>query len=596
MSPTPDASATDVPAAESYTAGPRDIDLLDQTLAQNLDAIAERFPSAVALDERSTGRRWTYVQLAEASRGVAKALIAAGYERGDRLGMWSPNVAEWATLLYGAARAGVILVNLNPAYRAHELTYVVEQCSMRGLVVACPDARTDPPQIARQVAREGAPALRQLILLPADADAVPVDGPATDGPEGAAPGGDAVVAGRAGDPVSEIGWAAFLADGTEISDAELAAREAEGGPDDPVNLQYTSGTTGFPKGVTLTHRNVLNNGFHIGELLRYTEEDGVVIPVPFFHCFGMVIGLIAAVSHGTASILPSRSFDPVAALRAVTETGATSLYGVPTMFIAMLARPEAAELDLATLRTGVMAGSTCPVEVMKQVIDRLHMAEVAICYGMTETAPVSTMTRADDSLERRTQTVGRSMPHVETKIVDPATGEPVRRGATGELCTRGYSVMSGYWEEPERTAAVIDEDGWMHSGDLASMDDDGYVRIEGRIKDLIIRGGENISPREVEEFLYTHPAIQDVQVIGVPDETYGEELMACIILKPGAAALTAEDLKEYASGRIAHYKIPRHVRLLSAFPMTVSGKVRKVELREEAAAELGGRSGGGGAG
>lgn len=591
MSPTPDTSAP-----ESCTSGPQDLPLLEQTLARNLDATAERSPDAVALDERFTGRRWSHAQLAEASRQVAKALIAAGYERGDRLGMWSPNVAEWATLLYGAARVGVILVNLNPAYRAHELTYVVEQCAMRGLVVACPDARTDPPRIARQVAREGAPALRQLVLLPTDADAVPVDGPAVGEAEGAASGGDAVVADRPGEPVAETGWAAFLAAGAGVSDEELAEREARTDPADPVNLQYTSGTTGFPKGVTLTHRNILNNGFHIGELLRYTERDGVVIPVPFFHCFGMVIGLIAAVSHGAASILPSRSFDPAAALRVVTETGATSLYGVPAMFIAMLARPEVADLDLSTLRTGVMAGSTCPVEVMEQVIDRLHMAEVAICYGMTETAPVSTMTRADDSLERRTQTVGRSMPHVETKIVDPATGEPVRRGATGELCTRGYSVMSGYWEEPERTAAVIDEDGWMHSGDLASMDEDGYVSIEGRIKDLIIRGGENISPREVEEFLHRHPDIQDVQVIGVPDETYGEELMACIILKPGAAALTAADLKEFAAGRIAHYKIPRHVKLLSAFPMTVSGKVRKVELREEAAAELGGRSGGGGAG
>ena len=321
MSPTVDASAPDMPAAESDTAGPQDIDLLDETLALNLDATAERFPSAVALDERSTGRRWTYTQLAEASRGVAKALIAAGYERGDRLGRWSPNVAEWATLLYGAARAGVILVELNPAYRAHELTPVVEQCVMRGLVVACPDARTDPPQIARQVARAGAPALRQLVLLPADADAVPVGGPATDGPEGDGPGGDAVVAGRPGEPATETAWAAFLAAGAGVSDEELTAREAAAGPDDPVTLQYTSGTTGFPKGVTLTHRNVLNNGFHIGRPLRCTEEDGVVIPVPFFHCFGMVIGLIAAVSHGAASILPSRSFDPAAALRSVTESG-----------------------------------------------------------------------------------------------------------------------------------------------------------------------------------------------------------------------------------------------------------------------------------
>ncbi|MDO5635171.1 MAG: AMP-binding protein [Micrococcus sp.] len=569
----------------SYTSGPTDLELLEQTLAENLDATAAEHPDAPAIIEcgpqgdPETGRTWTYAQLQRDSRTVAKALMAAGYDKGERIGMWSPNVAEWTTLLYGAARAGVILVNLNPAYRTHELTYVVEQCGMRGLVVACPDDRMDPPSTAREVACAGAPELRQLINLPQ---------PGEMGEDSYPHAVDGVLDCRSGEnSVTELTWSAFLAGAEQISDEDLAAREAQVGAEDPVNLQYTSGTTGFPKGVTLSHRNILNNGFHIGELLGYTPDDGVVIPVPFFHCFGMVIGTIAAVSHASVSVIPARSFDPVASLHAAAATGATSLYGVPTMFISMLAREdEVASLDLSRLRTGVMAGSTCPVEVMRRVIDKLNMSEVAICYGMTETAPVSTMTRRDDSLARRTETVGRSMPHVETKIVDPITGEVVPRGATGELCTRGYSVMSGYWNEPERTEAVVDAEGWMHTGDLASMDEDGYARIEGRIKDLIIRGGENISPREVEEFLYTHPDIQDVQVIGVPDEKYGEQLMACVILREGASGLTAEDLKEFSAGKIAHYKIPPYVQVLDAFPMTVSGKVRKVELREAATKAL----------
>ncbi|MEW1965127.1 AMP-binding protein [Micrococcus sp. NPDC078436] len=571
------------PEETASTRGPDDVPLLEQTLAQNLDETAARLPDAPAVVECGpgcdphTGRSWTFAELAEHSRAVAKALIAAGYGHGDRIGMWSPNVAEWTSLLYGAARAGVILVNLNPAYRSHELTYVVEQCAMRGLVVACPDARMDPPAIARQVAREGAPALEQLIMLPAGA---PGDEPFAH----ARPG---EVAGRAAAAAEEATWEAFLARAAEVSDEQLAEREAATGAEDPVNLQYTSGTTGFPKGVTLTHRNILNNGFHIGELLGYSEADTLVIPVPFFHCFGMVIGVIAAVSHGTVSVIPGRAFHPLDSLTAAAATRATSLYGVPAMFIAMLARPEAASLDLSTLRTGVMAGSPCPVEVMRRVIDELHMSEVAICYGMTETAPVSTMTRRDDTLEARTQTVGRSMPHVETKVVDPVTGQTLARGATGELCTRGYSVMLGYWNAEQKTAEVLDEDGWMHSGDLASMDADGFVRIEGRIKDLVIRGGENISPREVEEFLYAHPDVQDVQVVGVPDERYGEQLMACLIMREGAEPLTVEAIREFATGRIAHFKIPAYVRIMDAFPMTVSGKVRKVELRKEGAAVIG---------
>ena len=358
--------------------------------------------------------------------------------------------------------------------------------------------------------------------------------------------------------------------------------ETELDPDDPINIQYTSGTTGFPKGVTLSHHNLLNNGFSIGELLHYTSKDVLVLPVPLFHCFGMVIGVLASYTHGSHIVIPAAGFDPKTCLEAVQDTRATSLYGVPTMFIGELEHPDFADYDLTSLRTGVMAGSTCPIEVMKKVIDRMHMSEVSICYGMTETAPVSTMTRTDDSLQLRTETVGRVMPHVEIKIIDPVTGHILPRGQQGELCTRGYSVMRGYWDEPEKTAEVKDAAGWMHTGDLAHMDAQGYVTISGRIKDMVIRGGENIYPREVEEFLYTHPAIRDAQVVGVPDDKYGEELMAWVILRDGAEPLTAEDLREFCKGKLAHFKIPRYVEVRTSFPMTLSGKIRKVELREEA--------------
>jgi fatty-acyl-CoA synthase len=362
---------------------------------------------------------------------------------------------------------------------------------------------------------------------------------------------------------------------------------AELDPHDPINLQYTSGTTGFPKGATLTHHNILNNGYSIGEVLGYTEHDRVVIPVPFYHCFGMVIGNLAALSHGAATIIPGRGFSPAAALEAVQDFGGTSLYGVPTMFIAELALPDFASYDLATLRTGVMAGSVCPIDVMNRVISDMHMADVAICYGMTETSPVSTMTRKGDTLQRRTETVGRTMPRLESQIIDPGSGEVLERGRIGELCTRGYAVMAGYWGQPDKTAEAIDADGWMHTGDLARMDDDGYVVIEGRIKDMVIRGGENIYPREIEEFLYSHPSVQDVQVIGVPDAKYGEELMACVILKPDAEPLDEAAVAEFCRGKLAHYKIPRYVDVRESFPMTVSGKIRKVEMREEAVERLG---------
>jgi fatty-acyl-CoA synthase len=375
-------------------------------------------------------------------------------------------------------------------------------------------------------------------------------------------------------------WAALTAPGGDRS--AVRERAATLSFDDPINIQYTSGTTGFPKGATLSHHNILNNGYFVGELVNYTERDRICIPVPLYHCFGMVMGNLAATSHGACMVLPAPGFDPAASLRAVAQERCTSLYGVPTMFIAELGLPDFASYDLSGLRTGIMAGSPCPVEVMKRVVAEMHMTEVAICYGMTETSPVSTMTRADDSLARRTETVGRVMPHLESKVVDPATGRAVPRGEPGELCTRGYSVMLGYWAQPEATAESIDEARWMHTGDLATMDPDGYLNIVGRIKDLVIRGGENVYPREVEEFLYTHPDIADVQVIGVPDAKYGEELMAWVVMRPGAAPLTAADVREFCAGRLTHYKIPRYVHVVDGFPMTVTGKVRKVEMREKA--------------
>ncbi|MGG7442165.1 AMP-binding protein [Zafaria sp. J156] len=595
-------------ATDSHTAGDAELPVLRQTIGAHFRAVAATHPDAPAIIEASTGRRWSYAAMDRDTELLARALLAAGLASGDRLGLWSPNCAEWTLLQYATAKAGIILVNVNPAYRTHELAYVVEQCGMAMLVAAPADANSDYPAMAREVAA-GAPGLRALVLLPepgadtglgdhvatGDPGAVTAAGDVRDASTAEADDPDAATAAASsasGDSIAaptgpELTWRQLLDGAAGVEQARLDAILESLDPDDAINLQYTSGTTGFPKGATLSHANILNNGFHIGELLAYTTSDRVVLPVPFFHCFGMVIGNLAAFSHGAATILPGRSFKPAEALRAVQEHGGTSLYGVPTMFIAELALPDFAEYDLSTLRTGVMAGSPCPVEVMKRVIDEMHMSGVAICYGMTETSPVSTMTRAGDSLEKRTQTVGRTMPALESKIVDPATGVVVPRGTTGELCTRGYAVMKCYWNDPEKTAQAVDADGWMHTGDLAAMDDDGYVRIEGRIKDMVIRGGENISPREIEEFLYGHPSIRDVQVIGVPDEKYGEELMACVILKDGAKPFGLEELRAFCAGRIAHYKVPRYLQVRESFPMTVSGKVRKVEMRREAAESLG---------
>ncbi|QXJ23258.1 AMP-binding protein [Actinomadura graeca] len=536
----------------AYASGASAVPLLGETIGANLDRTVASSADRDALVERATGRRWTYDGFGADVDAVALGLRGLGVVKGDRVGIWSPNRAEWMLVQYATAKLGAILVTINPAYRVHELEFVLKQAGVRTLVAAPAFKTSDYRVMAAEVAPK-CPALEEVLFLgTGEWDAL-------------------VDAGRAGDRAVLGGIGATLS------------------PDDPINIQYTSGTTGFPKGATLSHHNILNNGFFVGELCGYDEEDRVCVPVPFYHCFGMVMGNLAATSHGACVVIPAPAFDPEATLEAVAAEGCTSLYGVPTMFIEMLGHLAArgAALDLSALRTGIMAGSPCPVEVMRQVIDRLGMDEVAICYGMTETSPVSTQTRAGDSLERRVTTVGTVHPHLEIKIVDPVTGVTVPRGVPGEFCTRGYSVMLGYWDEPERTAEVVDAARWMRTGDLAVMDEDGYVGITGRIKDMVIRGGENVYPREVEEFLYTHPDIVDAQVIGVPDDRYGEELMAWVRLRDGAAGLTAESLREFCRGRLAHFKIPRYVHLVDAFPMTVTGKVRKVQMRAEAIGILG---------
>ena len=534
----------------SYASGVSTAPLLGDTIGANLDATVAAFPERDALVDRASGRRWTYEQLSDDVEAVALGLRDLGVVKGDRVGIWAPNCAEWMLVQYATAKLGAILVNINPAYRVHELEFVLNQAGIRTLVSAQAFKTSDYAAMIEEVAPR-CDALRDVILI-------------------GTPQWDALVeAGRADDPSVLTGIARTLS------------------ADDPINIQYTSGTTGFPKGATLSHHNILNNGYFVGELCGYDEEDRVCLPVPFYHCFGMVMGNLASTSHGACVVIPSPAFDPKATLEAVAAERCTSLYGVPTMFIAVLGDPSLDGLDLSSLRTGIMAGSPCPAEVMRQVIERLGMSEVAICYGMTETSPVSTQTRAGDSPDRRVSTVGTVLPHLEVKVIDPDTGVTVPRGEPGEFCTRGYSVMLGYWEEPDKTAEAVDAARWMHTGDLAVMDDDGYVSITGRIKDMVIRGGENIYPREIEEFLYGHPSIVDAQVIGVPDEKYGEELMAWVRLREGVPDLTAGELREFCEGKLAHYKIPRYVHVVDEFPMTVTGKVRKVQMRAEAVDVLG---------
>ncbi len=535
--------------ALSQARGDQSVPLLEETIGANLDRTITRFAEREALVSCTQDLRFTYAQLGAATRELARGLLAAGIRRGDRVGIWSPNCAEWVLVQYATARIGVILVNINPAYRTSELEYALGQSGCR-MLISAPAFKTSDYRSMVDEVRGSLPELEQVVFL------------------------------DSGD------WEQLLAGASDVTDQELESLSSELEPEDPINIQYTSGTTGFPKGATLSHRNILNNGFFIGESCHYTEQDRVCIPVPFYHCFGMVLGNLACTTHGAAIVIPAPAFDPEATLRAVAAEHCTSLYGVPTMFIAQLDHPRFAEYDLTSLRTGIMAGSPCPVEVMKRVVQRMHMSEVGIAYGMTETSPVSTQTSFDDPLEKRVGTVGRVHPHVEIKIVDPSNGEVVPRGCSGELCTRGYSVMSGYWNDPERTSEAIDGDGWMHTGDLATMDDEGYVNIVGRIKDMVIRGGENVYPREIEEFLYSHPDVADVQVIGVPDERYGEELMAWVIPREGAT-LDSERLREFCQDKIAHYKIPRYVKLVDEFPMTVTGKVQKFKMREQAIDELG---------
>jgi len=535
-------------ALPSYSSGTSAVALLGETIGANLARVAARYPDRDAVVEYATGRRLSYAEFDAAVDQLARGMLAHHLQVGDRAGIWAPNCVDWMLVQYATARIGVIAVNINPAYRSHELAYVLRQSGISVLFSAPAHKGSDYRAMVAEVAAD-CPELREVIYL------------------------------------GEPGWDAMLADGEAVPPDELRAVADRLDLDDEINIQYTSGTTGFPKGATLSHHNILNNGYLVGEGCGYTAEDRICVPVPFYHCFGMVLGNLAATTHGACIVIPAAGFDPAATLRAVQDERCTSLYGVPTMFIAELALENFAGFDLSTLRTGIMAGSPCPVEVMKRVITEMHMAEVTICYGMTETSPVSTQTRADDPLERRTATVGRVHPHVEVKVIDPVTGQLVPRGTTGELCTRGYSVMRGYWNLPEQTAEVL-RDGWMHTGDLAVMDDDGYLAIVGRSKDMVIRGGENVYPREVEEYLYSHPDIEDVQVVGVPDAKYGEELLAAVRLRTGAE-LTEEQVRDYCRGRLAHYKVPRYVRFVAEYPMTVTGKIQKFKIRDAAVAELG---------
>jgi fatty-acyl-CoA synthase len=552
----------------SYVSGSSDAPLLGLTIGEMFDQIVARHPDQEALIARHQGLRYSYHQLQAEVDRCARGLMALGLQKGERLGIWSPNRAEWTIAQFATSKIGAILVNINPSYRTHELEYALQQSGCAMLVIApqfrssnytemlytlVPELRSSPPD---QLKAGKLPDLRAVIRLGAER-----------------------VAGM-------YTWGDLLAMATQVSPAALAERQRQQQFDDPINIQYTSGTTGYPKGATLSHHGILNNAYSVAHLMRFTHQDRLVIPVPLYHCFGMVMGNLACMTHGATMIYPSDGFDAKAVLEAVQEERATALYGVPTMFIAELEHPDFATFDLSSLRTGIMAGSPCPVEVMKKVNTLMHMQEVEICYGMTEVSPVSTQTRADAPFDKRVSTVGQVHPHLEIKIIDPATGRVVPIGTPGELCSRGYSVMLGYWNNDEATRKAIDAARWMHSGDLAVMDEEGYIKIVGRIKDMIIRGGENVYPREIEEFLYTHPKVSDVQVIGVPDAKYGEEIMAWVRLREGETA-SAEEVREYCRDKIAHYKIPRYVKFVEAFPTTVTGKVQKFIMREQSIKELG---------
>jgi len=535
---------------KSYDAGPTETPILEDTIGQNFERTVAANPDVEALVDVATNRRWTYRELNADIDLTARGLMALGIEKGERVGIWAPNCAEWTVVQYATAKIGAILVNINPAYRTHELAYVLKQSGIRTLISATVFKTSDYVSMVAEV-RSDAPDLREVLFLGTD------------------------------------DWRVLTNRGEAVPDGQLRSRMAALTCDEPINIQYTSGTTGFPKGATLSHRNILNNGYFVTDLINLGPGDRLCIPVPFYHCFGMVMGNLGCTSHGATMVIPAPGFEPGLTLAAIENERCTGVYGVPTMFIAMLGHPDFARRNLTSLRTGIMAGSVCPVEVMKRCINEMNMTEVAIAYGMTETSPVSCQTHIDDDLERRTASIGRAHPHVEIKIIDPGTGEVVERGQPGEFCTRGYSVMLGYWNDEKKTREAIDADGWMRTGDLAVMRDDGYCNVVGRIKDMVIRGGENIYPREVEEFLYTHPDIEDAQVIGVPDDNYGEEICAWIRMKPGRTPLDADGVRAFATGKLAHYKIPRYVHVVDEFPMTVTGKVRKVDMRAESLKLLG---------
>ncbi|MCP1367101.1 AMP-binding protein [Halomonas sp. BBD48] len=565
------ATTTTVPQRrlDSYVSGISELPLKGQTIADCFDATVASHGERDALISRHQNLRYTWRQLQEAVERAARALLAIGVTKGERVGIWAPNCAEWTITQFATAKIGAVLVNINPSYRTHELEYALRQSGTSTLVLQGAFKSSNYVDMLAELVPEidsATPGSLASARLPALQRVICLDEGRT--------------------RPAMLTWESLQARAEDIDATQLAELQATLQFDEPINIQYTSGTTGAPKGATLSHHNILNNGFFVAERIGLTCEDRMVIPVPLYHCFGMVMGNLGCMTHGAAMIYPGDGFDPLATLQAVSEERGTALYGVPTMFIAELEHPDFEQYDLGSLRTGIMAGAICPIEVMRQVIDKMHMREVSICYGMTETSPVSLQTQTDAPLDKRVTTVGTIHPHTEVKLIDPSTGAVVPRGEKGELCTRGYSVMLGYWDNPEATGKAIDSAGWMHTGDLATMDEEGYVAIVGRIKDMIIRGGENIYPREIEDFLYTHPAISDVQVIGVPDEKYGEEVMAWVKLVEGES-LDEEGLRTFCQGQIAHYKVPRYVKFVDAFPMTVTGKIQKYKMREEATHELG---------
>jgi fatty-acyl-CoA synthase len=542
--------------------------LIGKTIGDMFDEIADKYPDNDAIVSIHQGTRYTYRELQKELDRAAKGFIAMGLKKGDRLAIWATNLAEWIITQFATAKVGIIMVNINPAYRTHELEYALRQSEAQALLLmdrfkssdyvqmfyeVCPEARTAQPG---KIHSEKLPFLRTAVMI------------------------------RGEKPQGMWSWDDVLKMGDDVPDEILEEREESLDFDDPINIQYTSGTTGFPKGVVLTHHNILNNGYFIGECMKFTEKDRLCIPVPFYHCFGMVLSNMACMTHGAAMVLPAEYFDPVLVMSAIEKERCTAVHGVPTMFIAELEHPDFSKYDFSSLRTGIMAGSPCPIEFMKKVSTLMNMREVVITYGQTEASPGITMSSTDDSLEQRVSTIGRPMPHTEMKIVDPKTGKMVHRGETGEICARGYMIMRCYYNNQVATDQCIDKEGWLHTGDLGTLDDEDYCKITGRLKDMVIRGGENIYPREIEEFLYTHPAVSDVQVIGVPDKKYGEEIMAWIKLKKGVTA-GAEEIKDFCKGKIAHFKVPRYIKFVDDFPMTVSGKIQKFKMRDESIKELG---------